>query len=88
MPKIQVHKQFLLTKQNGDTQMFKPGFHDVEKEVAENWFVKLHISEEAKSAAKDDEATVKAAGAAVAAETEAAANRAPAVAVGSAQTKG
>lgn len=44
MKKIYVLKSFLFNDGSGKPVTFEPGFHDVEDDVAEHWFVKAHIS--------------------------------------------
>ncbi|MBU9818152.1 hypothetical protein J1781_25325 [Rahnella sp. C60] len=44
MKKIYVLKSFLFNDGSGEPVTFEPGFHDVDDDVAEHWFVKAHIS--------------------------------------------
>ncbi|MGN5479516.1 STY1053 family phage-associated protein [Cupriavidus basilensis] len=45
MPKIHVHTPFTLTKEDGTTQSFREGGHDVDSSVADHWYVKLHTGD-------------------------------------------
>ncbi|NMP26853.1 hypothetical protein GW590_08250 [Rahnella sp. SAP-1] len=53
MKTIYVLKAFGFNDGSGKLVDFSPGFHDVEDEVAEHWFVKAHLSPDGKAPATD-----------------------------------
>ncbi len=42
MPMIHVHTPFTLNKDDGTRKSFSVGDHDVDKDVVDHWYVKLH----------------------------------------------
>ena len=48
---IYVLKTFIFNDGSGKPVTFKPGFHDVEDDVAKHWFVKAHLSPDGKAPA-------------------------------------
>ena len=60
MAKIHVHTPFTLTKDDGDKKSFAVGNHEVDDDIADHWYVKVHSGEPAQAAAQDSEADVAA----------------------------
>ncbi len=40
---VHIEKRFELLRDDGTTQAFMPGFHDVSDDDAEHWYLKAHI---------------------------------------------
>ena len=61
MPKLMVTKAFILTRDDGSTQLFPAGINSFKNEDADHWFTKLHLAPEEEEAGEktgeDDEET-------------------------------
>ncbi|MGA9607007.1 MAG: hypothetical protein WBR21_08295 [Rouxiella badensis] len=54
MKTIYVLKAFNFNSGSGPVKRFEAGFHDVENEVADHWFVKAHLSPDGQAPSTED----------------------------------
>ncbi|MFU2318934.1 STY1053 family phage-associated protein [Rahnella sp. PCH160] len=58
MKTIYVLKTFIFNDGSGKPVTFDPGFHEVEDDVAEHWFVKAHLSPDGKAPATQTDSRI------------------------------